>query len=65
MINKAYEKLIEPQNIRSHFKSVLEFESWLETGSKQDLEYTLKAFEAVELYEDCAIIKNKIDNLVK
>ena len=33
MINEVYEKLIEPKNIRSHFKSIEEFESWLETGN--------------------------------
>ena len=60
MINEAYEKLIEPKNIRSHFKSIEEFESWLETGTVEDLKCTLKAFEDSELYEDCLIIKNTL-----
>ena len=60
MINEVYEKLIEPKNIRSHFKSIEEFESWLETGTIDDLKCTLKAFEDSELYEDCLIIKNTL-----
>ena len=60
MINEAYEKLIEPKNIRSHFKSIEEFESWLETGTIEDLKCTLKAFEDAEMYEDCVIINNLV-----
>lgn len=60
MINQAYENIIQPKNIRSHFKSELEFVSWLETGSIKDLECTLKAFENSEMYEDCLIIKNTL-----
>lgn len=60
MINEAYEKLIEPKKIRSQFKSVEEFKSWLETGTIEDLKYTLKAFENAEMYEDCVIIKRLI-----
>ena len=60
MINEAYEKLIEPKDIRSHFKSIEEFESWLETGTIDDLKYTLKAFEDAEMYEDCVIINNLV-----
>ena len=65
MINEAYGKLIEPKNIRSHFKSIEEFESWLETGTIEDLKCTLKAFEDSELYEDCLIIKNTLVNTKK
>ena len=60
MINEAYEKLIEPKNIRSQFKSVEEFESWLEMGTIEDLKCTLKAFEDAEMYEDCIIINNLV-----
>ena len=60
MINEAYEKLIEPKNIRSHFKSIEEFESWLETGTIDDLKCTLKAFEDAEMYEDCITINNLV-----
>ena len=60
MINETYEKLIEPKNIRSQFKSVEEFKSWLETGTIEDLKCTLKAFEDAEMYEDCVIINNLV-----
>ena len=61
MIDEAYQKLIEPQNIRSHFKSEDEFVSWLETGSIEDLKCTLKVFENAEMYEDCVIISKEIN----
>jgi hypothetical protein len=61
MINSVYEEIIKPENIKAFFVSDNEFESWLETGTKQDLICTLQAFENAEMYEDCAIIKNKID----
>ena len=61
MINEAYEAIIEPSNIRNQFKTVEEFISWLETGSKEDLVCTLLAFEDSEMYEDCNIILNVIN----
>lgn len=61
MINKIYENIIEPQNIRSYFKSKEDFASWLDTGEVEDLKCTLRAFELNEMYEDCVIIKNKLD----
>lgn len=65
MINSLYQELIHPENIRAFFKSNLEFESWLETGSKQDLICTLQEFENAEMYEDCSIIKRKINEYSK
>lgn len=62
MINSIYKELIKPENIRSFFKTNEEFESWLDTGSNEDLKHTLKAFEDAEMYEDCVIIKNKIND---
>ena len=61
MINLQYENIIEPQNIRLYFKTVEEFASWLETGTKKDIECTLKIFEEAELFEDCVIIKQTLD----
>ena len=60
MINTLYLQLIEPENIRSHFKTNDEFISWLETGTIEDLKCTLKAFENAEMYEDCVIINNLV-----
>lgn len=61
MINLQYENIIEPQNIRNQFKSNEEFTSWLETGTKEDIECTLQIFEEAELYKDCVIIKKILD----
>ena len=61
MINEAYQKIIDPKSLRLHFKTKEEFESWLKTGSLQDLKCTLQVFENEEMYEDCILIKNKID----
>jgi len=60
MINEAYEQIIDPKNIRSQFKSIEEFVSWLETGTIEDLKCTLKAFENAEMYEDCITINNLV-----
>jgi len=60
MINEAYEQIIDPKNIRSQFKSIEEFVSWLETGTIEDLKCTLKAFEDAEMYEDCITINNLV-----
>lgn len=64
MINQIYEEIIEPKNIRGFFKTIPEFESWLDTGSVQDLKCTLKAFEDAEMYEDCIIINQKIKDAI-
>lgn len=61
MINKIYENIIEPSNIRLYFKTVEEFASWLETGTKEDIKCTLQTFEDAELYDDCVIIKKILD----
>lgn len=60
MINALYLQLIEPENIRSHFKTNDEFISWLETGTIEDLKCTLIAFEIAEMYEDCITINNLV-----
>ena len=60
MINQFYQNIIDPKNIRSQFKSELEFVSWLEAGSVEDLKCTLKVFQDAEMYEDCLIIKNTL-----
>jgi len=54
MINEAYEKLIEPKNIRSHFKSIEEFELFL-TDPKNTEEY--------QAFKDKLKNKAKIDAL--
>ena len=60
MINTLYLQVIDPKNIRSHFKTNDEFIAWLETGSIEDLKCTLKVFEDAEMYEDCITINNLV-----
>ena len=60
MINALYLQVIDPKNIRSHFKTNDEFISWLETGTIEDLKCTLQAFEIAEMYEDCITINNLV-----
>ena len=63
MINKLYEELINPVCIRPLIK---DFNEWLEIDIEgslyKDLQCALKAFERAEMYEDCIIIKEKINN---
>lgn len=63
MINETYEQLIEPSNFKTLFKNKREFESWLDLGTKGELQDTLKAFEKAEEYEICILIKNKISSI--
>lgn len=60
-MNKMYEHITEPCNIREFFSTVFDFTAWLRMGSINDLKATLKAFEAVEMYEDCVLIKKVIN----
>jgi len=60
ILSRAYEDLINPINMRLNFKSEIEFVSWLETGSIEDLECALNAFTDEEMYEDCALIRDVI-----
>lgn len=57
-ITKAYLNLIE--NPKELLSKIPDFNEWLDLGSKEDLICTLKVFEREELYEECAIIINKI-----
>ena len=59
MINEKYLSILDnPIEMR---KLITDFADWLSLGSKEDLECTLKVYEAHEMYEDCAIIKNKLN----
>ena len=60
MINRKYLERIEPENLLEHINN---FEEWLDLAeTKQDLICTLKRFEKAGLYEQCIIIKNKIED---
>ena len=56
-INHSFDLIKAPINIRRVLNDEKSFIEWLRTGSKKDLECTLKAFEQSEMYEDCIIIK--------
>lgn len=56
----AYEHITEPCNIREQF-DYNGFVEWLREGSIGDLQCTLIAFENSEMYEDCIIIKQIIN----
>ena len=59
-LNQAYEGLIQPDKLINHFKTDEEFVQWLFYGDLLDLYATLKAFEDMEMYEHCAIIRDVI-----
>lgn len=60
LVNK-YLDLIQPDNIVELFDTEEEFISWLELGTKKDLECTLKEFEKYNMFEHCIIIKKVKD----
>lgn len=56
---QAYQEIKNPTNLLPHIE---DFEKWLDLAEdKESLEATLFAFQEEELYEQCAIIKNKIE----
>jgi hypothetical protein len=57
-MNDAYLEIIKPQNLRPKIK---DFGEWLDLGTLEDLKCALRVFETEEMFEDCVIIKNKID----
>lgn len=59
-IETAYLSILnDPKTL---FSKIDNFDTWLDLAEcKKDLIDTLKAFEEEELFEQCIIIKNKID----
>lgn len=57
---KLFKNIIEPNNFIQNFKDEKEFCEWLDMGSVEDLECTLKVFEKAELYSICSIINKYI-----
>ena len=62
---EKYIQIINPKYLIKYFKTQERFEEWLMLGTKQDLLCTLKAFEKEEMYEQCILIKQFIDNKLK
>ena len=61
-IEEIYLELISPQNFRSNFKTKRAFIEWLEFGTIKDLECTLEKFVEAQMFEDCALIRDMINN---
>lgn len=60
-IETAYLSILnDPKTL---FSKIDNFDTWLDLAEcKKDLIDTLKAFEDEDLFEQCSVIKNKIDN---
>lgn len=59
-LNQVYQEIKSPTNLLPHIE---DFEKWLDLAEdKETLEATLIAFQEEELYEQCVIIKKRIEN---
>lgn len=55
-LEELYFDAIQPRNLIKHIPDLRE---WLSLATcKKDLECTLRAFEADELYEECCVIRD-------
>lgn len=63
-LNQAYEELCEPSYIRS-IQTEEQFIQWCNIGTGKDLECALKVFELAEMYEDCILIKQVLEEKMK
>ena len=62
-LNQAYEELCEPRHIRSIQPAEL-FLLWCNIVTVKDLECALKVFELAEMYEDCILIKQVLEEKI-
>lgn len=63
-LNQNYNFIKEPVNIRESLSNDIDFIEWLNTGTIADLNCTLKAFENSNMYEDCVLILNVINEKI-
>ena len=61
---KAYEELINPVWIRSLIKTEERFKEWCKSGTIEDLENTLIVFEKKEMWDDCIIIRDVLQQKI-
>lgn len=62
-MNKVYQEVVNPRNL---FPKIPDFGAWLDLAEDvESLEATLKAFEKEEMYEECIVIKDKMDEWKK
>ena len=60
-IDEAYYTILEADEFIKEFDTLECFREWCNTGDVVDLEEVRRIFEAYELYEHCAIIKEVLD----
>lgn len=63
-IEHGFNLIKAPINIRRVLAKDSDFIEWLNTGSIADLNATLRAFEASQMYEDCRIISNVLNEKI-
>jgi len=65
-LNPSYESISPPQILRPLIK---DFNQWLDIDFEgthiRDLEYALQKFENAEMYEDCILIKQVLEEKLK
>ena len=64
-VDLNYQEVICPENYYLNFKSKEEFITYLEQGSQKDLESVLERYTQVEMYDQCEIIKQFINQKFK
>lgn len=64
-LEENYEQIMQPDKLVKSFKTMAEFKNWCQGGEVIDLEEAIKVFEAYELYEYCAIMKEVITEKCK
>jgi len=60
-LEEIFLDLISPQVFRKNFATKQAFKEWLEFGTIEDLDCTLKKFVEVEMFEDACIIRDTIN----
>ena len=58
---EIYKESIIPSYFIQNFNNKQEFVKWLKKGTFEDIQSALEAFENEEMYHECGIIKEVID----
>jgi len=57
-VDDSYESILVADEFVKNFDTMEAFRDWCDTGSLEDLDEVRRVFEAYELYEHCAVIKD-------
>ena len=57
-VDDSYESILVADEFIKNFDTMEAFRDWCDTGSLEDLDEVRRVFEAYELYEHCAVIKD-------